>query len=166
MENDTMEIVNDMQPKSIKVIVLGGTDEEVGMAILDSKAAGISTNGNISYMAEDNLGKKHEMKFSRATEVPVFANVKVKLTQDTVNSEKLIQEIKERFKKYIKNVQMGESVILARAISSILCSHEEIKDIEMTIGKDSASLKEENIMLLDEEVASARDEDIKIEVLT
>lgn len=165
MENNTMEIVNDMEPKSIKVIVLGGTDEEVGTAIFDSKAAGISTNGNISYMATDNLGKQHEMKFSRATELPIFANIKVKFTDDSVNTEKLINEIKERFKQYIKKVQMGESVILARAISTILCSHEEIKDLEMRIGKDTENLKEENIELLDEEVATTRDENIEIVVM-
>ena len=160
LENDTMEVKNNMQPKSIKVIVLGGTDEEIGRAIFESKAAGIQTNGNVSYMATDNLGYKHEIKFSRATEVSIFAKINITFNINVSNKDEIKKKTVSKFKKYIKSVGMGDVVIISKIISFV--SDDNIKDIEVLIGKSSASLAKSNINLLDEEVPTVLDENITI----
>lgn len=160
LENDTMEVKNNMQPKSIKVIALGGTDEEIGRAIFESKAAGIQTNGNISYMATDNLGYKHEIKFSRATEVSIFAKINITFNITAINKDSLKKEVISKFKKYIRSINMGDTVILSKIISAILS--EDIKDVDIMIGKSSASLAKSNITLLDEEVPTILDANITI----
>lgn len=160
LENDTMEVKNNMQPKSIKVIVLGGTDEEIGRAIFESKAAGIQTNGNISYMATDNLGYKHEIKFSRATEVSIFAKINITFNITAINKDALKKEVISKFKKYLRSINMGDTVILSKIISAIVSS--DIKDVDVMIGKSSASLAKSNIILLDEEVPTVMDANITI----
>ncbi|EJU22942.1 baseplate J-like protein [Peptoanaerobacter stomatis] len=160
LENDTMEVKNNMQPKSIKVIALGGTDEEIGRAIFESKAAGIQTNGNVTYMATDNLGYKHEIKFSRASEVSIFAKIDITFNITTINKDELKKEVISRFKKYIRSINMGDTVIISKIISAILS--EDIKDVDVMIGKSNASLARSNITLLDEEVPTVMDENITI----
>ena len=160
LENDTMEVKNNMQPKSIKVIVLGGTDEEIGRAIFESKAAGIQTNGNISYIATDNLGYKHEIKFSRATEVSIFAKINITFNITAINKDALKKEVISKFKKYLRSINMGDTVILSKIISAIVSS--DIKDVDVMIGKSSASLAKSNIILLDEEVPTVMDANITI----
>ncbi|MDO4719626.1 MAG: baseplate J/gp47 family protein [Peptostreptococcaceae bacterium] len=152
LENDTMQEKNGMQPKSIKVIALGGTDEEVAQAILDSKAAGIATNGNVSYMAVDNIGEKHEMRFSRATDVPIHVKATVKFLRSSYNTEEVKEEIRQRILRYINAIGMGNDVILTRVLSRILCGDSMIEDVSLLIGKSSSELKAENIDILDEEV--------------
>lgn len=151
LENDTMQVVNDMQPKSIKVIALGGSDEEVANAILDSKAAGIETNGNVSVQVKDNQGISHTIKFSRATEVLIYIDVTLSYISETIDKETVKAKLKKRLQAYIKNVGMGNAVIVSQLISTIL-SDTAIKDASVKIGKTQDELSADNIKLLDEQV--------------
>ncbi|MGP1567993.1 MAG: baseplate J/gp47 family protein [Peptoanaerobacter stomatis] len=162
LENETMQVKNGMQPKSIKVIVSGGTDEEVGQAIFESKSAGIATNGNITYMATDNIGQKHEIKFSRATELSVYSKIDVTFYDNLQNKEDIKSSIKTSFKEYLRNLSMGSSVILSHIIADILNTNKYIKDISILIGKNSDNCSANNIILLDEEVATTTDDKIVI----
>lgn len=161
LENDTMEVVNGMQPKSIKIIALGGSDEEVANAILESKAAGIATNGNITVAVKDNQGISHNIKFSRATEVILFANISLSFKPSVTNKETVKTNMKKRLIKYIRSIEMGESVIITQLISAILLDS-SIKDATVKIGKSQDTLNVSNIKLLDEEVATLLDANISI----
>ena len=65
-----------------------------------------------------------------------------------------------KFKKYIRSINMGDTVILSKIISAILS--EDIKDVDVMIGKSSVSLAKSNITLLDEEVPTILDANITI----
>ncbi len=151
-ENDSMQTVNGMVPKSIKIIALGGSDEEVAQAILDSKAAGIATNGNVSFMATDNIGEKHLIKFSRATELPIFVKANLKFKKDVRNKETLVVQVQSKIIKYINSIPMGNDIFLAILVSNVVCNEPYIEDIAITIGRTSESLNSSNISIEDEEV--------------
>lgn len=161
LENDTMDLKNNMLPKSIKVIALGGTDEEIANAIFDSKSAGIATNGNVIVSVKDNMGVMHEIRFSRASEINIFVNIIPTYASDIVDKSIVISNIKDRTKKYIKSVDMGGSVILSQLISTVL-EDSAINDVSIKIGKSSDSLSIYNIKLLDEEVANIIDDNITV----
>lgn len=161
LENDTMEVINGMEPKSIKVIALGGTDEEIANAILDSKAAGIETNGNVTVAVKDNQGISHDIKFSRATEVEVFMNLTLSYSLSELDKETVNNNLKKRISEYLRKVGMGGNVLISQLISTIL-TDSAIKDVKVKIGKKAESLSQENLSFLDEEVPTITDENIVI----
>lgn len=164
IENDTMEEKNGMKPKSVKVIVLGGTDEEVAQAILDSKAAGIATSGNVSYMAVDNIGEKHEMRFSRATDVAVYVRATVKFLKSSYDTEEVKEDIRRRILRYVNAIGMGNDVIASRVLSRILCGDSMIEDASVQIGKSKETLSTANIDILDEEVPATTPDKVVVVV--
>lgn len=151
-ENDSMEIVNDMLPKSIKVIALGGTDEEVAQAILDSKAAGIATNGNVAYLATDNIGEQHLIKFSRATEALIHVRANLSFKKDVKNKDILASNVQSKILNYINTIPMGSDIFLAILVSNVIRDEAYIEDITLTIGRTLETLASTNIVIEDEEV--------------
>src|SRR5690606_41362339 len=58
LHNTSMETDPDGRPpKSVEVLVLGGADEDVAAAILDTVAAGIETYGNVEVDIHDAGGQ-------------------------------------------------------------------------------------------------------------
>ena len=166
LENDTMIEKNGIDPKSVKVIVFGGTNEEIASAILDSKAGGISTSGNIQVMATDNIGEKHLIKFDRATNTDIFVNVKLYVENNAkINEEMLKKEVIETILKVISNVNMGKKLILNEIISAILSSNEIVKDIILKIGTVQGSLSISNIQLQSNQIATTDNEKIEISII-
>lgn len=166
LENDTMIEKNGIDPKSVKVIVFGGTNEEIASAILDSKAAGISTSGNIQVMAKDNIGEKHLIKFDRATNTDIFVNVQLYVENNAkINEEMLKKEVIETILKVISNVNMGKKLILNEIISAILSSNEIVKDIILKIGTVQGSLSISNIQLQSNQIATTDNEKIEISII-
>lgn len=144
-QNNSMEEKGGMPPKSIKAIVLGGTDEEVAKAILSTKAAGIEACGSITVIVSDNIGELHDIKFSRATEIPIYVKVIVKGEAN----ERITEEIKSRVIKHINEIGMGKPVVVSKIVSlSFLL---ELEDIEVMVGR-SETLQKENLQMSDEEV--------------
>lgn len=64
-------------PHSIEVLVLGGTDDDVALAIFESVAAGIGTFGSSSAVVVDSQGFSHTVSFSRPTVVSLDIEVDV-----------------------------------------------------------------------------------------
>lgn len=161
LENDTMDVVNDMKPKSIKVIVLGGSDEEVANAILDSKAAGIETNGDITVAVRDNQGIFRDMRFYRATETDIYMILHLTYRAQVTDKDIVNTNLKKRIKNHVRKLEMGETVILAQIISQIMADP-AIKDVKVEIGKSLGELSENNVTLRDEQVPTILGENIII----
>lgn len=81
-ENDTMDFVNGVPPKSIAPFIYGGNDQEIANAIFERKSGGIQSFGSTIINLVDNIGKTHKIGFSR----PTVVNVWVRLTL-TKNAE-------------------------------------------------------------------------------
>lgn len=161
VENNTMvEDSEGRPPKSIECYVLGGNSTDIGRSILDTKAAGIEPHGTESVVVADNAGTDHIIKFTYATEVPIYANVSI-----TKNSKYPIDgdnQVKTALIKYIggtdedSNVYtglgMGDDVIYTKLIS-IIYSIPGIDDVELQVGTNGFSYSSSNISVTQAQVA-------------
>lgn len=76
--NRTMETDDDGRPpKSVEVIVLGGSDEDVARAILNTIAAGIEPFGDVEVPIEDAGGQEQLIRFNRAQVIDIYVNIEV-----------------------------------------------------------------------------------------
>jgi len=81
-ENDTDIVdVDGRPPNSLDIVVQDGDDQEISDAILDAKAGGIQTIGDITKISLDSQGFSKTIKFSRPTVVPIY--VELDLTVDS-----------------------------------------------------------------------------------
>lgn len=79
--NDTDTTDGDgIPPHAVEALVLGGEDQDIFDALLDSVAAGIATHGNTDGTAEDDTGISHDVSFTRPDEVDIW--VRVDVTKD------------------------------------------------------------------------------------
>lgn len=68
-----------LAPHSIYVCISGGTDVEVATALLDTKSLGANWNGATTVaIVEPFSGQTYNVKFDRATPIPVFARITAK----------------------------------------------------------------------------------------
>ena len=80
-ENDTdVTDENGLLPHSVEIIVEGGDENAIGLAILRRKAGGIGTNGNITVNVDGLYGDKIPIRFNRP--VFLYAWLRVVLTGD------------------------------------------------------------------------------------
>lgn len=93
IENDTMEEdVEGRPPKSIEAIVDGGTDEDVGTTLVNTKGASVDTFGNTTVVVEDNDGQPYTVHFSRP--VPLYLAIRV--TYSLYDEERFPEETGEQ----------------------------------------------------------------------
>lgn len=111
-ENDTDVIAGDgTLPHSVRVVVRGGTAQEIADQIFISKAAGINTNGALSNQVLDSQGFGHTVRHDQASPLDFYAILECRvdpLTFDTVNG---IDEIKANIAAYINALGVGADVI-------------------------------------------------------
>ncbi len=80
-ENDTDETdENGLLPHSVEIIVEGGDENAIGLAILRRKAGGIGTNGSVTVDVEGLYGDHIPVRFNRPQYL--YAWLKVELTGD------------------------------------------------------------------------------------
>ena len=78
LENDTNAVDgNGLPPHSFEVIVVGGTNVEIGDAIWLKKPAGILSHGDVTVQILDSQGLPHDISFTRPTEVDIYVEVQV-----------------------------------------------------------------------------------------
>ena len=76
LENFTDSIDgNSLSPHSVKVIVDGGTDADVALAIFNSKPVGTDMNGAESVAVVDSMGISRNVLFDRPTGVTIYIEV-------------------------------------------------------------------------------------------
>lgn len=74
-------------PHSIEVVVLGGADADIALAIWQAKAGGIQTFGSESEDVVDSQGTTRTILFNRPTEVPIYMTVEIVPNTDPNESE-------------------------------------------------------------------------------
>jgi uncharacterized phage protein gp47/JayE len=147
-------------PHSVAPVVLGGTPEEIGKAILSTKAGGIKSYGSESVTVKDNSGIDKVMGYSYATTVPVYANVTVYrnalFPTDGANTveQQVIEFIggKDIDDAEYPGLGMGEDVVHARLIRAIAVRG--LDDLIITMRKgDTGEFTSDNIEIGSTEVA-------------
>lgn len=94
LENDTNAVDgNGLPPHSFEVIVVGGTNVEIGDAIWLKKPAGILSHGDVTVQILDSQGLPHDISFTRPTTVDVYVEVQVtKFPSYPANGDELIKQ--------------------------------------------------------------------------
>ncbi|WP_227454801.1 baseplate J/gp47 family protein, partial [Escherichia coli] len=99
-ENDTgSEDGNGLPPHSVAVIVDGGDVTDIAQAIRGNKGQGTATHGTTSVTVPDKYGNPHVIKFSRSSDVPVYARIKLKVF--TGYTSQIGQQIQQAISDYI-----------------------------------------------------------------
>ena len=75
--NNTMIEKDGIPPKSINVLVVGGSDADIGKMIFKTIGAGVGTSGENKYLVSALDGNKHEVNFSKATTKNVFMQIQL-----------------------------------------------------------------------------------------
>ncbi|WP_219388744.1 baseplate J/gp47 family protein [Escherichia coli] len=168
-ENDTgSEDGNGLPPHSVAVIVDGGDVTDIAQAIRGNKGQGTSTHGTTSVTVPDKYGNPHVIKFSRSSDVPVYARIKLKVF--TGYTSQIGQQIQQAISDYINSLTIGDSVLLSRIYSPanlgvVSRGNARYYDIqELTIGKSPGALSSSNIDIRYNESASCTPENIVITV--
>ena len=161
-ENDTMNDYTEtggLPPKSFRVFVYGGNDEDVAQAIFDSKPAGIQPYGSISGVAYDQDGNEYTIYFERPTEVHIYVDVQI--TSDGTSIDQ--QVVKDAIKDYINNLNIGEDVIYAKVLAAVM-NIQGVKDAVVYIGTSGPPSGTSNIAIGDNEIAQTDDDKIAVTV--
>lgn len=168
-ENDTgSEDGNGLPPHSVAVIVDGGDVTDIAQAIRGNKGQGTATHGTTSVTVPDKYGNPHVIKFSRSSDVPVYAMIKLKVF--TGYTSQIGQQIQQAISDYINSLTIGDSVLLSRIYSPanlgvVSGGNARYYDIqELTIGKSPGALSSSNIDIRYNESASCTPENIVITV--
>ena len=168
-ENDTgSEDGNGLPPHSVAVIVDGGDVTDIAQAIRGNKGQGTATHGTTSVTVPDKYGNPHVIKFSRSSDVPVYARIKLKVF--TGYTSQIGQQIQQAISDYINSLMIGDSVLLSRIYSPanlgvVSGGNARYYDIqELTIGKSQGALSSSNIDIRYNESASCTPENIVITV--
>ncbi|EPD8829272.1 hypothetical protein ACSFFM_003779 [Escherichia coli] len=155
-------------PVSVVVGVDGGDVTDIAQAIRGNKGQGTATHGTTSVTVPDKYGNPHVIKFSRSSDVPVYARIKLKVF--TGYTSQIGQQIQQAISDYINSLMIGDSVLLSRIYSPanlgvVSGGNARYYDIqELTIGKSPGALSSSNIDIRYNESASCTPENIVITV--
>lgn len=142
LENKTMNEVNSIPPKSIMVVVQGGTDKAVAQAILDTKAAGIDTAGDVVQAIPDAAGLMKEIRFQRAKKVLIY----IKITAKKSPTSNLTEDaIRQAVASYFNGLKMGQDVVYSKLLAYILTNVEGLQDIDISVSKTKLDYQKNNI---------------------
>ena len=101
---------------TIAMIVDGGDVDEIGKTIFLKKGEGVGTFGTTQTTYIDTYGFPNVIKFSRPTIVNAY--VTLTITPSSTYISTVADEIKQRIADYINSLAIGESVNIARVLSS------------------------------------------------
>lgn len=101
---------------TIAMIVDGGDVDQIGETIFLKKGEGVGTYGSVQTTYIDTYGFPNVIKFSRPTIVNAY--VTLTITPSTTYISSVADEIKQRIADYINGLSIGESVNIARVLSS------------------------------------------------
>ncbi|AIY89881.1 baseplate J/gp47 family protein [Geoglobus acetivorans] len=161
-ENDT---INDytstggLPPKSFRVFVFGGADSDIAQAIFDAKPAGIQPYGDVSATAYDQDGNAYTIYFSRPKVVNIYVDVQITSDGTSIDTQTVIDAVKD----YINNLDIGEDVIYAKVLASVM-NIQGVVDATVKIDTTSPPAGTSNIAIADTEIAQTDDTMITVTV--
>ena len=113
LENVTLTTdANGLPAKSVEAIVYGGTDEDIATAILNSKAGGIETSGDETYLITDSSGQEQTINFERATPVDIFVDITIEKDANYEGDTELENEIIG----YVESLLINQDVIYQKFV--------------------------------------------------
>jgi|Deesub1362B_J571_1020462.scaffolds.fasta_scaffold00525_9 uncharacterized phage protein gp47/JayE len=164
-ENDTTQDntgTGGLPPKSFRVTVLGGDDNDIAQAIFDSKPAGIQAYGSVSGIAVADDGAQYTINFERPEQVTIYVDVQV--TKDSTYPADGDTQVQTAVIDYIGGVDangdthiglgIGEDVIYAKVVAAVM-SIQGVVDATVKIDTTSPPAGTSNISIGATQVARA-----------
>lgn len=152
----------DLPPHSFKVIVDGGTPEEIARAIWINKPLGIDAEGNLSVTIKDSQGFDKEIKYNRPNPVQVY--IKMSLTRSDAWPSDGEQLIRSAILDYIRsNQKIGGELVYSRLYTPINSVPGHQVD-ELYVGTTPNPTGNSNISVNYDEYISVNSEDIEIDL--
>lgn len=136
--NNTDLTENGVLPHSIKVTVVGGTDEDVAKKIKETKGDGINTNGSIEVIVTDEEGNNTKIRFNRSEIIDIFVTYELSVTSSyDISFNDTIKDTVEAFNNSIKN---GEDVFewVLKSLPPITDNRSTINNISVKFGTSAS----------------------------
>lgn len=161
-ENDTNETDGRGIPAhSIAVVVEGGDTAQIAEAIFAKKTPGCGTYGTTTVSVRDEYGEPSQIRFFRATDMPVYARVTLRALSGYLSSTG--DTIRENLAAYINALGIGEKLYVSRLYTPINAVAAETFYVEsIEIGTSPGALAAENIAVAFNAVVSCTVEDIEV----
>ena len=164
---ENMTDVTDLKglpPHSFMAIVRGGANSDIGEVVWNNKPLGIASEGNTTVTIRDSQNLERNVKFSRATEVPIYVNVTVKKVGNTFPNDGA-EQIRQALVNYINDgAVFGEEIIYTRMFTPINSVPGHQVDV-LEIGKTLGTMGTSNIVLNWDEFPIGLPENINITVI-
>ncbi|MGJ0848198.1 baseplate J/gp47 family protein [Tissierella praeacuta] len=160
-ENETMEYIDDIPPKSLAPYVFGGEDGEIAKVILKSKAGGIRSYGLTQVLVTDSQGIEHTIGFTRPVVKDIYVRLNIARDKgylgDNVVTRAVLNYIGGEDAEGIsyKGLKLGEDVVISKIMASVMCL-QGIKDIEVEISLDDITYQSTNVEIAKKEIAKTK----------
>lgn len=157
-ENIYDNVINDIPPKGIAVVVLGGSDTEIAQVIKDNIAIGCGTVGNLVVPMVDAAGTV-DIKFSRPEYVPIAMKLGLETDSSFPQNGKVL--IQEAIVRYFETLEVGDDVVWSKLFNPI----NEVRGQSVNsllIGKKGEELSLSNVVLSYNQLPIISFEDIEI----
>ncbi|MGL5717421.1 MAG: baseplate J/gp47 family protein [Paraclostridium sp.] len=121
-ENNKDTTENNLLPHSFIIYVAGGADKDIAESIMQSKPAGVQTNGDVSVDVVVS-GKSHPIKFSRFTDQTVYYRVEVAIDRTIAPPD---------FKEQLQDVIVNYTKVRSKIVSYEIINHisQEMKSVK------------------------------------
>ncbi|TDF92159.1 baseplate J/gp47 family protein [Paenibacillus piri] len=169
IENISLVTDADGRPgKSFQAYLLGGDADDIARAILETKAVGIETYGDVSRTVQDLSGTPHVIKFSYAEEIRLKLNID--LTKNEQYPTDGDAQVRTAIIRYIggqdadgslySGLGMGDDVIYTKLISAIY-KVPGVEDIDVQIAVED-EFRAGNVEIPSNKVAQIQHSDIEV----
>ena len=151
-----------LNPHSIYVCVVGGTDTAVATAIYNSKSGGCNMNGDTIVVLDD----KTTIIFQRANIISLY--VRVKILQDSTLPDTTTASVKQLVVDSAGGLDnqpkltIGESIVANRFLSYIETSLPGLKVTDLDISLDGSSWVD-NIIITADSIATVSNGDVTVQ---
>lgn len=143
----------------LHIVVQGGNEDEIAVAISDVVADGIMTNGDIVREVSDINGGKMQIAFSRPNTVALTISMALTIYPNFPSNGKNL--IKQAIVDWFNTLQVGEDVYYSRLYEPIN-SVNGFSVRNLKVGKLGGTLATEDVILAFNEVATISAENIQI----
>lgn len=154
-----------LPPKSIEVIVQGGTDVDVAQAIFDTKAAGIETYGHppndVTETITDSMDIDHDISFTRPDEIDIHIVVGVDVDAATYPADG-DDQIKAALKALGDGLEVGQTVIYERFQAEVFAISGVVDSTTFYIDKSAPGTGTVNLTFTERELATFDTGDIDV----
>lgn len=153
--------VDGIPPHSLYILVEGGSNEDVARTILEKKAGGIPTYGSIEVTLEDSQGELQVIRFNRPIPQTIYMKISItKITGYPTNGDELI---KQTAIDYIRDLGIGDDVIVYKIISVISNLRlTGIDDIRVELSTDGIQYNSNNISIKSTQIAETDMEKVTV----